>query len=302
MSDTLKALAVASRDWIGDSPSGAMLSAMRAFQDEATRDEPTLREAAATLSTREPGSVAWIAVGLGSLVERGSVSAEITGSAVLGQLRAWLPELPTAVDDSPPVVPTPAQAMRLARFQFLCQSAVTHLARLPELRESMGSDAALLERLDGLRGFSYGAWWVHEALTKASGMLVLLHPPSGTGLRLRYVNVSNCFHLFSLLQTAVGTRIPGGRIPDEVIASAARGQGKEAVTDTAWWHYGTALSPKADVAASVWGDGLAREIPRLDGEQVVLLWPPLLQQRQWDSGFLGPHLEGCRRTRRWNAC
>jgi hypothetical protein len=174
-------------------------------------------------------------------------------------------------------LPTPDQAMLLARFQFLCQSAVTHLARLSELRTTLGQDAPLLERLDELRACSPGAWWVHEALLKSSGMLVLLHPPSGTGLRLRYANVSNCFHLFSLLQTAVRTRIPGGL--------------DDASGDVAWWHYGSPSSPKASLDTLIPGEGLVRELPRVDGEQVMLLWPPILRGSAWDSGFLGPHLE-----------
>ena len=155
----------------------------------------------------------------------------------------------------------------------------------------MGQDAPLLDRLDVLGGYSHGAWWVREALLKTSGKLVLLHPPSGTGLRLWYDNVSHNFHLFSLLQTTVGTAIPGGRLADDTVALVARGQSADPVTDEAWWHYGTATSPKPELKASLWGEGLVRDIPRLDGEQVILLWPPVLGSRSWDAGFLGPHLE-----------
>jgi len=254
---------------------------MRAFQSAVQQDESLMRECAAQLGEQGPGSIAFIAVAFGALVERG-MAAELTGPAVLGQLRAWLPHLPTPGKSEPATrpAPTPDQAMRLARFQFLCQSAVTHLARLPAQRAAMGQDAALLARLDELTDYSHGAWWVREALSKSSGTLVLLHPPSGTGLRLRYANVSNCFQLFTLLQTAVGARMPGGRERAAVTSG-----------DHAWWHYGTALSPKADLRASVWGEGLVREIPRVDGEPVILLWPMILQERGWDDGFLGPHLE-----------
>jgi hypothetical protein len=167
---------------------------------------------------------------------------------------------------------------------------VTHIARMPERRAEMGKEAGLLERLHRLRGFSHGAVWVHEALTKTSGTLILLHPPSRTGSRLRCANVSNCFHLFSLLQTAVGTSLPGGREPDEVIARVARGKSTESVTDEAWWHYGSPLAAKPDLATSIWGEGLLREIPEIDGVRVMLAWPPILKSRHWDTGFLQPHL------------
>jgi hypothetical protein len=280
VSPILDALAAASRDWIGDAPTGAMLSAMRAFLGAAPENESLLLEAAAALGALEPGSAAFVAVALGSSVERGA-DAQISGPAVLAELRAWLPRLPSqGVAGSPPV-PTPDQAMLLVRFQFLCQSAVTHLAKLPELRATLADDTALLERLDELRASSHGAWWVHEALLKTSGTVVLLHPASATGLRLRYANVSNCFHLFSLLQTAVGARMPGGQT-----RAAPANDG-----DEAWWHYGSARLPRADSHAGIPGESLVRDIPRVDGEQLILLWPPAARKCAWDSGFMSPHLE-----------
>jgi hypothetical protein len=291
MSDVFNELAAASRNWAGEGPTGAMLGAMRAAVSATTQDPALLREAADSFRALEPGAAAWTAVAFGTLAERGA-SAEVTGPAVLEMLNSWLPRLPTpGSEDAPPPDPSPSQKRLLAQFQFLCQSAVSHLARLPAQREGLGRDAALLQRLDEIGLYTPGARWVHEALTKTSGTLVLLHPPSALGLRLDYTHVSNCFHLFSLLQTAVGTRIPGGRVPDETIAWAARGRNSESVIDKAWWHYGTPASPKADLKATIWGEGLVREIPRVDGEQVVLLWPPILQLREWDAGFLGPHLE-----------
>lgn len=284
MSDLTDALAAASRDWIGDTPTAAMTGAMRAFVSRATTDEALVRNAAASLHAREPGSAAFIAIAFGSLVERGA-SPDITGPAVLDELRAWLPELPSVAP------PTPDQAMRLARFQFLCQSAVTHLARLPEWRHAWGQDPALLERLDELSGYSPGARWVHEALTKESGTLVVLYAPSGTGLRLSFTNVSTNFHLFSLLQTAVGTSLPGGRTPDARIDRVARGKSHEPVVDAAWWHYGSPRSPRPAPGASVAGEALVRDFPRVDGEPVVLLWPPIGEGPSWDAGSFGPHLE-----------
>lgn len=282
MSEVLNSLATASHRWIGDSPTGAMLGATRAFIASASRNESVLREAVDSLDTLDPGPQAWLALAFGTLVESGG-AAELTGAAVLEQLRAWLPLLPEAGDEnSAPPVPTPEQAVRLSQFQFLCQSAVTHLARLPRLREALRDDAPLLARLDALRGYSYGAWWVLEALLKSSGSIVLLHPPSYSGLRLDYSHVSNGFHLFSLLQRAVGTRLPGGREPASADAPLAT---------EAWWHYGSPASPRPELTASIWGEGPVRDIPRVDGEQVMLLWPPILANRVWDTAFLGPHLE-----------
>jgi hypothetical protein len=283
-------LEAASQGWNAGGPTGAMLTSTRAFLARASEDEAVLRVVAARLSTADSGAAAWMAVSCGTAVERGA-SAELSGPAVFELLRDWLPRLPRDVGPESSSESSPEQTTRLALFRYLCQAAVSHLSRLPALRETLSQDAPLLERLGELEGFSPGAVWVREALLKTSGALILLHPTSGSGLRLIYSNVSNCFHLFSLLQTAVGTSLPGGREPDAAIARVARGRSNEAVTDEAWWHYGSAQSKKADLATSIWGEGMVSEIPRVDGVPVILAWPPQLQSRSWDAGFLGPHLE-----------
>lgn len=292
MTDNLCAnLEAAAQGWNAGGPTGAMLTSTRAFLSRAAEDETILREVASRLSTADSGAAAWMAVSCATATERGA-SAEFSGPAVFDLLRDWLPRLPRVEADSDSWPdPTPEQAALLALFRYVCQATVSHLARLPALREAQALDAPLLERLHELQGYSHGATWVREALLKTSGALMFLHPPSATGLRLIYSNVSNCFHLFSLLQTAVGTSIPGGRTPDEAIARAARGKSTDAVTDEAWWHYGSFHSKKAELATSIWGEGLVREIPRVEGVPVILAWPPLLQSRSWDAGFLGPHLE-----------
>lgn len=276
MSDIVEALVNASRGWSGGTPNGAMLRATRAFLAAAEQDAALLGEAATALGGRDPGAAAWIAVACGTVVESGAPAA-LSGPGVFDLLRAWLPKLPES-REAPSPEPTAEQTALLPLFQYLCQSVVTHLARLPEPRAAMGQDLPLLDRLGFLQGYSFGAVWVREALLKSSGSLVLLHPPGRAGLRLSYTHVSNCFHLFSLLQSAVGTALPGGRAP-------------QGVSTEAWWHYGSPLSPVADLGASIWGEGLVRDLPRIEGVAVILAWPPLMQSRSWDAAFLGPHLD-----------
>jgi len=288
--DLCVALESASRGWTGGPATGAMLAATRAFLARVADDPALLGEVAASLTRYEPGAAAWIAVTCGTAVERGA-PADSTGPAVLDLLRSSLAALPIGGEADPPHEPTREQAAHLELFSYLCQAAVTHLARLPVPREAMSRDEALLDRLGELQAFSHGAVWVREALLKSSGTLVFLHPPSGTGLRLCYSNVSNCFHLFSLLQTAIGERVPGGRVPVAAIARVARGTSTEPVNDAAWWHYGTAESKRAELSTGILGEGLVRDIPAVDGPQIIVAWPPLLESRGWDGGFLGPHLE-----------
>jgi hypothetical protein len=291
MSEVFGALATASRGWAGGTPSGGLLRATRAFLTGAADDHDLLGEAAAALPGLEPGAAAWIAVACGTVVEQGA-PAEYTGPAVIDLLMSWLPEFPQFADsDERPPEPTPEQAALFTLFRFLCQSAVSHLARLPSHRRNLAQDQPLIDRLGDLQCYSHGAVWVREALLKSSGALVVLHPPSGVGLRANYSNVANCFHLFSLLQTAVGNRMPGGREPSEAVGRVARGKSTEVVSDEAWWHYGHARSMKPELTASIWGEGTTQQLPVFDGVQVLLLWPPILQSRTWDGNFLGPHLD-----------
>lgn len=288
MSPLIEELIRTSRDWTGDAPGGAMLTAMRDFMSGAVKDPALAGEAAAAIPNQPPGAAAWIALTLGTHVERGG-SPKVSGAAVIAEMRAWLPRLPAIQPGTEPQL-TAEQRVLLAQFQFLCQSVVTHLARLPAQREEMFGDAALRERLVELSAWSHGARWVLEALLKSSGTLVVLHPPTQTGLRVRYENVGHCFHLFSLLQSTVGTKIPGGHAPDELIAQVARGKSTDDVTDAAWWNYGTAASP-APEDPSAWDDRLVRDIPVVDGAQILLLWPPTTPTSSWTGSFLGPHLD-----------
>src|SRR5688572_27935504 len=102
MSAALDELAAASRNWLGDAPTGVMLSTMRAFLSTATQNDPLVREAAASLGTEDPGSVAWIAVAIGTVVECGA-SVERSGPAVLDYLISCMPTHPIrGIDDAPP--------------------------------------------------------------------------------------------------------------------------------------------------------------------------------------------------------
>ena len=286
----LAPLAAASRDWVGGPPNGAMLAATRAFLAGAEQNPRLIDELASAIPTCESsGSSAWLALTSGTAVESG-VRPEATGLAVIELMRLWLPHLPVCVDVEEPPEPTDEQSVLLALMPFVGQSVVTHLARMPALRGELGADAQLLARVERLRAFSHGAVWIHEALTKSSGRLILLHPESRTGVKLRYMNVSNAFHLFSLIQTAVGTALPGGREPSDAIARVARGKSTETVNDEAWWHYSHPRARQPDLATMIGGERLVRELPEIEGHRVMLAWSTLLKSRGWDTGFLQPHL------------
>jgi hypothetical protein len=291
----LNELLNASRDHSdGDEPGETLQRATRAFILRSRAYPPALRAAAESLQTLPPAGAAWVAVAIGAVIE-GSPGVELSAPPLIECFLSWLPQLPvpSAADiegeDDPK--PTPEQEPWVAAFPELCRAVVSHLARMPELRAKLAADQALLDRLAALEHYTIGAAWVREMLMRSCGTLIVLHPPSAIGLRVRYNNVAACFHLFSLLQTAIGTRIPGGREPDALVSAVARGKKHEKVMDHAWWHYGDPRSKTADVRKPIWGEALVRTIPIVNDQQVMLLWPPILRGRSWDSSFFGPHLE-----------
>lgn len=277
----------------GNEPSKDLRRVTGEFLARAKADPSLTATAAGSLTSLPPRGAAWLAVVIGAAIE-GGASAALTASAVVDLLVSWLSRFPVVEPDDEESMddwePTPEQLELIEAFPELCQSIVAHLARLPERRAELSEDEALLERLESLEGLSPGICWVREALVRSSGTLIVLHPPSGKGFRLRYQNVGVCFHLFSLLQTAIGERMPGGRPPDPEVAAVARGRSEDDVTDEAWWHYGDPGSKTAELDGSIWGEALVSTVPSVNGVQVMLLWPPILESRSWSTNF-GPHLE-----------
>lgn len=311
----------------GGAPSDALVSVTSAFLGRVNDDRELLGRAATHLQELPPRGAAWLAITLGTAVEQGA-DPQVSGPHLVALLELWLSRLPevrrTDDDDDSNGAgsddresngagsdddgsddaqtdededededipdPTPEQDVVIEAFPMLCQSLVAHLARTPELRESLAKNIPLLDRLEDAQHYSYGATWVREALLRTSGRLIALHPLSGRALELHVSNVANCFHLFTLVQGAIGERLPEGRKPNEAALAVARG-GDGDLQDEAWWHFGDPISPTADIAGSIWGESLVRSMPLIHGARVVVLWPPVLGSRSWNTGLFGPHLD-----------
>jgi hypothetical protein len=277
--------------YAGAQPTETLRQLTSQFLRSAREDASAVAEAAEALRTLPPQGAAFLAVAIGAAVEGGS-NADLSSRAVVDLLLSWLPQLPTAEgEEAEQYTPSAHEAQLLDAFKSLALSVVAHLARAPHLRATLSQDIALLDRLAVLEAYSAGAAWIREMLLRISGSLILLHVPGGRGFRLQYRNIATCFHLFSLVQAAIGEQLPGGRKPDPIIAAAARGRTTDKVKDEAWWHYGDPRTTKADLRHSIWGEALVREIPVIDGQRVILLWPAILESRTWDSSFFGPQLD-----------
>lgn len=184
------------------------------------------------------------------------------------------------------LVPASEDPEHARGFQLVSQALVAHLARHEPTRERLGADTELLDTLEEHDNF--GAWWVHDALTRRSGTLLVLDPALRRGIRVRYHHLSSCFHLFTLLQDVLPVDWKRGHDNASAAASARHEGGREG--DEAWFHFGQPSSPKAELGGSVWGEASLDSIEAVDGEQTLVLWPPLLGSRGWDAGFFGTPL------------
>lgn len=127
-------------------------------------------------------------------------------------------------------------------------------------------------------------------LLSRSDALLALHPPSRQGFRLRYENIVNCFHLFTLIQAAFGERLPGGRAPNRFIVDMARCVTvAEEGNDEPWWRYQTVRPDEQDLV-DISGEASVETISRVDGWQVILLSPSVEGAAFWDTSFFTPQL------------
>ncbi len=233
-----------------------------------------------------PTGAGFLAVWCGAAVEHG---ADPNDSAipVLDAMLRWSDAIRTTADGE--LVEEP-DAEIIRGLESMGRGLVAHLSRSPSLVERLKADLEVVAEIGRVEPFAVGAMWVHSLLRQRSGTLVVLHIPGRKGVRASYDNLQNCFQLFTLLQHALEGKIPGARKTPAAVLSVARGESVSPVSDSAWWHYGPATVPEAKLSASIWGEMNPEEIPEIDGRQVLLLWPPQLSSRGWDSGFFSPVL------------
>lgn len=259
-------------------PTPELLDVTRAFIGDVVEGGGPMPSLLAAFDQLPPHGAGWLAICLGSAVERG-LDPLFAGERLVEVFRSWLAR--TKGGSEPDL---------LSALPALAQSLVTHVARLPQLRSALTEDAEFNATLQDRESHSHGIVWVKELVQRRSGDLFVVHAETRRVCHLRFFNVARCFHLFSLIQSVLGGALPGGQIPDEAASLAARGKSDEQVSDRAWWHYQSG-GAKPDMGQGVWGDELVGALCRPDGAYAVSLWAPLLGDREWNAGFFGPALE-----------
>ena len=252
-----------------------------------SREEILPRVASALSNVTSPRGAGFIAIWLGASVEHGADPCLQTQPLVDCFLR-FARLIQTDVEGEAEVK---NDDELVSGLELLGQSLVSHLSRDTHNLQSVRLNHDIVEMLERIESYSVGALWVLALISKASGTLIVLHGEQLVGAKVAYRNISNCFHLFTLLQAALEGVMPGTRKVSPDILAAARGESMESCYDEAWWHYGQPVRGTPNIVASVFGEQHPSGIRTIEGEQVMLLWSPILESRRWDSGFFGPALQ-----------
>jgi len=282
----LDALLAVCRDYDGNDLSESLREAMANFIREAADDVSLLAMASESLTGLPPLGASFFAVAIGAVVEDKG-RPEFSTAGVWDLFISLLSRLPASNDE----IEANADPDIIIALSKVSRSVVSHLSGMPDQVAELVKDQDLLNRLDVLEPFSDGVLWVRQLLLQSSGSLIVIHPPSAKGVKVKYNNIGQCFQLFSMLQIAIGQRLPGGRLPEPEVTAAVHGSSPHEVHDTAWWHYGDPRCATPSLSSSIWGEALVSSIPQINGEQVLLLWPRILQSRGWTSGFFGARIE-----------
>ncbi len=254
-------------------------------------EEDLLPEAYSTLAERlieveNPVGAGYLAIFLGAQVEGGSDPLS-SGWHLLMAMMKWTRTIIT--DDESDAASAPDEDL-LFGLEHFGRGVVAHFTRSPELHDRLVADESIQQEIFRLEHLSNGCMWLAQILRQTSGEITMLHVASRRGVRVKYENLSNAFHFFTIFQSRIGEVIPGAQAaPDHVISAAlGESENQNGQIDCASWHYGQATSPTAELMASVWGEGSLEEVAEIDGEKVILLWPKIMENRTWDSGFFGP--------------
>lgn len=250
----------------------------RDFIGEVAENGALPPDVLAALEFLPPHGAAWLAVSLGSAVEKG-LDPSLAGERLLEVFRDWLGR--TTEGREPEL---------MAALPTLSQALVTHLARLRGLRTALADDAPFLAELEKREPESHAITWIRELISRRTGDLFVIHGDTQRVVHLQFKNVHRCYHLFSLIQSVLGSALPGGQIPNGAVAAAARGQSEEPATDRAFWHY-QAGGMKPSMQKAVWGEESVDKLRCADGAYLVVLWDPLMGDRKWNSGYFGPVLD-----------
>ncbi|WP_395741394.1 hypothetical protein [Prosthecobacter sp.] len=231
-----------------------------------------------------PYGAAMLAVWLGAMVENGHDPGR-SFKAVRDTYLNWSISLHNS-DDGGAQGPEGA----LHALENCGRSLVSHCMNDGPIVDTLRADDVLVQELKRLEDSSNGAMWLTQVVSQMSAELIVLNVEKQAGALVRYENIANCFHLFTLLQEVLEEWLPPEKRPAKSLMECARGTSEKNERDEARWHFTQPGSSETEPEPWVWGEASPSSIGKVDGKQVVILRPPIMASRGWGSGFFCPIL------------
>jgi hypothetical protein len=231
-----------------------------------------------------PHAAGMLAVWLGAMVENGHDPA-MSYQAVRDAYLRWSVTIQTSDGDK---AEGPDGAFYA--LENCGRSLVSHCMKDGPILDLLRANEGLMRELKRLESESMGAMWLMQLATQMSAELIVLNVEKQAGALVKYENLSNCFHLFTLLQGVLEEWLPAEKRPTKALMECARGSSSTVEHDEARWHFAQPDIPETQRESWVWGEAHPSSIRKIDGTQVLLLRPMILAGRSWDSGFFSPIL------------
>jgi len=193
----------------------------------------------------------------------------------------------------------PAEAVAWGALDLFASAAIAVLARSPAARRRARARPELAKRAAAVGDLHGKAKFLAELLRVLDDeVLLVLHPETGRGWKVRIGGISDNFQLHTLLADAlIGDPEKGllsGRRPDPRIGAAARDRPVDPSVTLAEGAFNLmnwqALRPDRTLPAGqdgsahwIWNEGVPDDIEKFEGVRVVLLGPSPYH-RTWDAG------------------
>ena len=261
---------------------------LQSLASKAELDE-LLGQLAELIPGADPFRASALALNCGSLIEAGGDPARLAPH-FLAALPRHLALAQRASETTFDADPDAHRAQAGLTFLMLATMAV--ICRKAEYRQTARANPDIASRVESLRDTNREADYVAQVLGFTDDLdLVILAPNEMKGFRVRCDAVASCAHLMTLLQAALigGEHLSGEPLDPEVVG-VATGEAPHArlLHDHARFNF-VSWSGEVDNGIDSLITMPVEETPRyvtaLDGQRIVLVGPPVLAGRSWDSNF-----------------
>ncbi|MCH5584525.1 hypothetical protein MK805_06020 [Shimazuella sp. AN120528] len=189
---------------------------------------------------------------------------------------------------------------------YVVLATMTSVCRLKEARQSIRTNTPLIHQVIQLEDEVDNLYYLKQVLYSVDDYeMIILHPQSETGLKIKADMIQNNFHFFTLLQDLYLTQFATHPAfatfhRNEKAIHLAKGGAlsdtEEQIHDHALFGFydfhalnGEGKIPSAVMPANwLFGEGTLHHIPKLNGVPVVILGENTLGDRSWDITFCTP--------------